>query len=430
MKKKLLVAALLAASASTQAAWVTTDLGEDNHPVMAGVNGTVIGQRSIGTGMHFIAIRSAPGGMQALPLVDAGFARPVSINGLGHITGYAAKADGKVYGFLYRDDVVTELSLGGDWVQPPLVNHTGLVAGAGRVPDGTDMRAFTHYRGVLNTLPVSGPDLTVDGLNASGQILGSGLPAGDNTHAFIYGNDTVTDLGTLPGYTHSVGTAINNAGQVAGWVGMDTWYPQRAVRYSSGVLTDLGTLGGPTSDALAINGSGHVVGTADTGQEYLFHAFLHDGEKMTDLGTLGGDLSVASSINDAGQIVGFSTTADGGSAEFLYENGRMYDIAGLATGGYTELRHARISESGQITAIGLLNGKWHGLLLTWVQDAPPQATTMKAASLAVDDASRQGKGPAKPRASIAAQRAALCRHASLAGSSRYTPPYCAAKPGK
>ncbi|MRV74776.1 hypothetical protein GJ700_23990 [Duganella sp. FT92W] len=271
MKKPLFVAALLAASASAQAAWVTTDLGEGVFPNLTGVNGTVIGGRDMAD--RWAAFRTTPAGVQNLPLTDTGYSRPTAINGLGHITGYAYKTSGKGYGFLYRDGVVTELSLGGDYVYAPLVNNAGLVAGAGLLPDNTDMHAFTYNRGTLTTLPISGPELEVTGLNASGQILGHGIPVGNGSHTFLYSDGTVTDLGTVPGYTHSVATAINDAGQVAGWAGMDTWYPLRAFRYSGGVLTDLGTLGGPTSGALAINGKGHVVGLADTGQAYLFHAF-------------------------------------------------------------------------------------------------------------------------------------------------------------
>jgi probable HAF family extracellular repeat protein len=428
MKRKLLAAAVLAASAGAQAAWVTTDLGEDVYPVITGVNGTVIAQGI--TSRSSTTVRSMPGGgVQTLPLVDTVYSRPTSINGLGHIAGYATKTGGTSYGFLYRDGVLTELTLGGSWVYAPLVNNGGLLAGISNMPGGTDMHAFTYNRGTLATLPISGPELELAGLNASGQLTGYGLPAGDASHAFLYSDGTVTDLGTVPGYTHSVATAINDAGQVAGWAGMDTWYPGRAFRYSGGVMTDLGTLGGPTSGALAINGAGHVVGMADTGQEYLFHAFLHDGEKMVDLGTLGGDLSYATHINGAGQILGLTSTADGSAAEFLYENGRMYNIADLAT-GYTEVRNTSLSESGQIAGVGLANGKWHGFLLSWVQDAAPLVTAKKSGGLALAETGLQGNAAAKPRASIAAQRAALCRHAGLVKGASYVPPYCTAKPAK
>jgi probable HAF family extracellular repeat protein len=65
-------------------------------------------------------------------------------------------------------------------------------------------------------------------------------------------------------------------------------------------MTDLGTLGGPSSFAFAINEAGQVVGRSAT-SAYLTHAFLYAAGQMEDLGTLGGSFSSASAINNAGQ---------------------------------------------------------------------------------------------------------------------------------
>jgi probable HAF family extracellular repeat protein len=66
--------------------------------------------------------------------------------------------------------------------------------------------------------------------------------------------------------------------------------------YSNGKMTDLGTLGGPTSAGsgsagVAINDSGQVAGNSTTASGGLTHAFLYSNGKMTDLGTLGGNSS-------------------------------------------------------------------------------------------------------------------------------------------
>lgn len=98
-------------------------------------------------------------------------------------------------------------------------------------------------------------------------------------------------------------------------------------------ITDLGTLGGNSSKALALNSSGIVVGFANTQlptpTSDPHHAFYFDGS-IHDLGTLGGPLSHAASINDFGQIVGGSRIASSPfERAYVYENGSMQDIGTL-----------------------------------------------------------------------------------------------------
>jgi len=50
-------------------------------------------------------------------------------------------------------------------------------------------------------------------------------------------------------------------------------------------ITDLGTLGGTSSDGVALNASGQATGTSTTAGGEM-HAFLWDGAKLRDLGTL------------------------------------------------------------------------------------------------------------------------------------------------
>jgi probable HAF family extracellular repeat protein len=65
-----------------------------------------------------------------------------------------------------------------------------------------------------------------------------------------------------------------------------------AFSWVPGTTTDLGTLGGASSTAIAVNAAGQIVGASltPTGET---HAFIWKSGTMTDLGTLGGSGSVA-----------------------------------------------------------------------------------------------------------------------------------------
>jgi probable HAF family extracellular repeat protein len=66
----------------------------------------------------------------------------------------------------------------------------------------------------LGTL--GGPYSSAYSINDNGQIVGESTNASGYSHAFLWQNDIMTDLGTLTGRADSSALSINNAGQIVG----------------------------------------------------------------------------------------------------------------------------------------------------------------------------------------------------------------------
>ncbi len=154
----------------------------------------------------------------------------------------------------------------------------------------------------------------------------------------------VSDLGTLGGMT-SRAVAINERGQVVGYSAIATKDEkgnpiQHAFMWQNGSMTDLGALPGKKwSKAVAINDRGQVIGQSGE------RAFFWGNGKMTDLGALPGAKHCrAFAINDPGQVVGRSGRNWGHA--FLWQHGQMTDL-GTLPGGHKSKALA-INKRGQI----------------------------------------------------------------------------------
>ncbi len=148
---------------------------------------------------------------------------------------------------------------------------------------------------------------------------------------------------------NGLGQAVGNADTTVTTSG-GTMLAEHAFFYSGrGPLTDLGTLGGPDSYAIAtaINNSEMVVGYSDSsGPGNPTRAFVWtQSGGMQALPMYPGGTSSATDINNLGQIVGYATDASGAYHSFLYSQ----------SAGVTELNPAYppmlINDADEVVAI-------------------------------------------------------------------------------
>ena len=324
------------------------------------------------------------------------------------------------------------------------INFLGQVTGFAYLSDNSTYHAFRWTPGGTNG-PASNPQMedlgTLGGSNSqaygvsgNGQVTGTAYLSDNSTyHAFRWthggtngpvGNPQMEDLGPASPGTNSVGFAIDDIGQVDGYLetGKGTLFQfNRAFFYNvtgqiqpydpfgggqssaaygnndqaqsvgwattangfeaflfnpntNSPFLHLGTFGGNFSTAYAINDNGQIVGDATTAGDAADHAFRYSGSgPMQDLGTLGGTNSVAYGINNLGHVIGTADTSNNETHTFVYiGNGPMQDLNSLiaTNSGWTLTFAQGINSGGQIVGTGIHNGQTHGFLLTPVSAVP------------------------------------------------------------
>jgi probable HAF family extracellular repeat protein len=155
-------------------------------------------------------------------------------------------------------------------------------------------------------------------------------PLAANTQATTAPAYRVTKLAVDLGGTQSRGMAINASRWVAGWSNLADG-SRHAALWRHGRLTDLGTLGGPSSTVPwpGLNDEGMVVGVSHTARPDPLHedwscdaggflpeatdlicrGFVWQNGRMLELPTLGGHHGFAAGVNNHGEIVGWAETA-------------------------------------------------------------------------------------------------------------------------
>jgi len=262
------------------------------------------------------------------------------------------------------------------------VNQAGTVVGSNyRILNGSAYeRAVIYANGQAFELTGQGSAFESSSARA---IANNGTVVGGSTDkgAFVYStvSNTTTYLGTLLGTTGSATlNATNNAGttfvgsSVA--TGVNTTH---AMMYANGVMTDLGSLGGRISVANGISESGTVIGYSYLSGVNFQRAFTWSNGVMSQLGSLGGADTIARAINDVGTTVGVS-----GQQATIWNGTTAVNLNGLlapGTTGWTLRDASAINNKGQITGWGTFGGGYHAFLLT--PTAVPEPGTWAALGL-------------------------------------------------
>jgi probable HAF family extracellular repeat protein len=265
------------------------------------------------------------------------------------------------------------------------VNARGQIVGVSENnqidPDlGTPVyRAVLWQKGMIRDLgTLGGTSSFAQSINDPGQIIGQALNSipdpysmiggSTQTHAFLWDEGVMQDLGTLGG-PDSFAVFENNRGQVAGFS-----YTSDVPDPNSGVppihpflwtkgkgMQDLGNFGGANGLSFAfccaidgLNDRGQVTGAmqlpsdqTDKNGNLISHAFLWDGKQLVELGTLGGSSAFAYGLNNAAAIIGNSyLPGDQVFHAYRWEKGVMTDLGTVE--GDTCSTPASINSKGQI----------------------------------------------------------------------------------
>lgn len=216
----------------------------------------------------------------------------------------------------------------------------------------TATNASLHFYYEMTNLGTLGGNSSVAyDINDVRQVVGESKTSSGFSHAFLWQNNKMTDLGTLNGYENSCAVSINKIGQIVGYSYNTNNTEQRAFLWENNQIRDLGTIGGSNTKSVAINNQGQIVGTYNISSGGFTHSFLWKNGEMTDLGIPTNpafrvsDFQV-SDINDRGQMVGQVGSGIYHSG-YLLENGNFTNLGSLSTQYNYPLK---INKIGQILA--------------------------------------------------------------------------------
>lgn len=235
----------------------------------------------VGSGLNerseAVALLIQDDGIHTIPIAGSTWAMAVAITDGGDVLINGAIGQ-RGTAFVWHAGTLTEIGSGSyPYLSGSAMDERGRVVGAYVKPGKTLGRAFLWDTKLIDLgllpggdfesdSPLTGPASFAYGINEAGQIVGASTGPARLTHAVLWSNGAMTDLGALENQNRSVAVSVNDAGQIVGYSAQVDGVISsnaRAVLWDHGVIYDLNSLipqgsGWQLEQAFRINSSGEI----------------------------------------------------------------------------------------------------------------------------------------------------------------------------